>query len=72
MTIVFTSVTPHMICMTADRAVTKIVNQQFREYDTGPKLFPFPGIGCVTTWGARAHSAAWARASASEAGFMAS
>lgn len=56
MTIVFTSVTPQMICMTADRAVTRIVNQQFREYDTGPKLFPFPGIGCVTTWGARDHN----------------
>jgi hypothetical protein len=55
-TIVFTSVTPHMICMTADRAVTKIVNQQFREYDTGPKLFPLPGIGCVATWGARDHN----------------
>lgn len=56
MTIVFTSVTSQMICMTADHAVTKIVNQQFREYETGPKLFPFPGIGCVTTWGARDHN----------------
>jgi hypothetical protein len=54
---VFTSVTPQFICMTADHAVTKIFNQQEREYDTGRKLYPYPGIGCVTTWGTRDHNA---------------
>lgn len=52
MTIIFTAVTPSMIVMTADSAVT-LFFQDRREYEEGTKLYPFSEIGCIATWGAR-------------------
>jgi hypothetical protein len=52
MTIIFTAVTPSMIVMTADSAVT-LFFQDRREYEEGTKLYAFPGIGSLATWGAR-------------------
>ena len=53
MTIVFTGVLPRqLIVMTVDSAVTNYLEDR-REYVTGRKAYGFPGVGCVTTWGAR-------------------
>lgn len=52
MTIVFSCACPFVIIMTADSAVTQEFEDHF-EFETGCKIFPFSGIGCVTTWGER-------------------
>lgn len=38
--------------MAVDSAVTNTY-ESHREYKTGRKAYLFPGVGCVTTWGAR-------------------
>lgn len=57
MTIVFTGLLPdQLIVMTVDSAVTLDFEDSPREYDKGRKAYCFPGVGCVTTWGARDHN----------------
>jgi hypothetical protein len=56
MTILFSACLPDFIVMAADSAVTIDYSDSTREYQTGPKAYPFPGVGCVTTWGARDHN----------------
>ncbi len=57
MTIVFSGVLPNeFIAMTVDGAVTFDFEDGHREYTSGQKAFPVPGVGCVTTWGARDHN----------------
>lgn len=57
MTIVFTGLlADHLIVMTVDSAVTLDFEDSPREYDKGRKAYCFPGVGCVTTWGARDHN----------------
>jgi hypothetical protein len=41
--------------MTADSAVTLELGES-REYEVGRKSYFYPGVGCVTTWGARDHN----------------
>jgi hypothetical protein len=53
MTMVFTSASSNVIVMTVDSAVTLDFEDSHREYDTGRKLYAYPGVGCVGTWGAR-------------------
>lgn len=53
MTIVLTGIMPGLIVVTADSAVTKDFEDGHREYEEGHKLFRFPGVGCVATWGER-------------------
>ncbi len=53
MTIVFTIASYDLIVMTADSAITRDFENSRREYDKGRKLYAFPGVGCVGTWGAR-------------------
>ena len=55
MTMVFSSVSPHLIVMTVDSAVT-LDFEDSHEYTTGRKSYFFLGVGCVTTWGARDHN----------------
>jgi hypothetical protein len=56
MTIVFTAVLPtDVIVMTVDSAVMLYFGNH-REYEKGRKAYCFPGVGCVTTWGARDHN----------------
>lgn len=52
MTIIFSIAMPNMIVMSADSAITKDFGET-REYEVGGKSYFYPGIGCVTTWGAR-------------------
>jgi len=52
MTIVFSAASPYLIAMTSDSAVTLDFGDS-REYSTGRKSYSFPGIGCISTWGAR-------------------
>jgi hypothetical protein len=52
MTIIFTGISPRLIVMTVDSAVTNTFPDH-REYDTGRKSYDFPGIGVVATWGER-------------------
>lgn len=52
MTIVFSVIMQQLIVMSADSAVTLDFGDK-REYREGRKSFFYPGIGCVTTWGAR-------------------
>jgi Uma2 family endonuclease len=55
MTVVFSIIhqSGKLIAITVDSAVTTIVSSGEVEYDTGRKLYNFPGVGCVVTWGAR-------------------
>ncbi len=53
MTIVFSAAARDLIVMTVDSAVT-LDFADTREYTTGRKSYLFPGVGCITTWGARA------------------
>lgn len=53
MTIVLTGIAPRLIVVTADTAVIKDFEDGHREYEEGQKLFRFPGVGCVATWGVR-------------------
>ena len=53
MTIVFSAISHDLIVMTVDSAVTRDFEDSRREYDTGRKSYLYPGVGCVTTWGAR-------------------
>jgi len=52
MTVAFTAVSSKLIVMTVDSAITRDFESGYREYDTGRKSYSFPGVGCVTTWGA--------------------
>ena len=52
MTIVFSGVLPDLIVMTVDSAVA-LDFEDSREYETGRKSYFVPGVGNVTTWGAR-------------------
>lgn len=52
MTIVFSGVLPKLIVMTVDSAVV-LGFEGSREYETGRKSYFVPGVGNVTTWGAR-------------------
>lgn len=57
MTIVFSIATHNLIVMTADSAIVtdftplNYKSEPQREYATGQKIFLFPGIGCLSTWG---------------------
>jgi len=51
-TIVFSVIMQQLIVMSADSAVTLDFGDT-REYREGRKSFFYPGVGCVTTWGAR-------------------
>jgi hypothetical protein len=53
MTIVFSGALPDFVVMISDSAVTLDFGESPREYMTGRKFYCFPGVGCVTTWGAR-------------------
>ena len=57
MTILVSSVSPNIIVMLSDSAVTITHYQKegdsFNEYETGSKYYIFPGVGCITTWGDR-------------------
>jgi hypothetical protein len=52
MTIVFSVIMPQLIVMAVDSAVTLDFGNS-REYGLGRKSYFYPGVGCVTTWGAR-------------------
>jgi hypothetical protein len=52
MTVVFTAVSQKVVLMAVDSAVQLDFGTS-REYDTGRKLWWFPGVGGVSTWGAR-------------------
>jgi len=52
MTIVFSAIMPQLIVMGVDSAVTLDFGNS-REYILGRKSYFYPGVGCVTTWGAR-------------------
>lgn len=52
MTIIFSIIMHQLIVMAADSAVTLDFGET-REYQEGQKSFFYPGVGCVTTWGAR-------------------
>jgi len=52
MTVVVTLTVPGLIAMTVDSAVT-LQFENRREYTKGRKAYPYEGMGCVTTWGAR-------------------
>ncbi len=55
MTILVSSVSPSIIVMLSDSAVTVTHYQEegdsYNEYETGSKYYIFPGVGCITTWG---------------------
>jgi hypothetical protein len=53
MTIVFSGALSNFIVMVSDSAVALDFEKSPREYTTGPKSYCLPGVGCVTTWGAR-------------------
>lgn len=55
MTIIFSMASPNFILMTSDSAVTHTFKDH-QEYDTGRKIYNFPGVGGVTTWGSRDHN----------------
>jgi len=55
MTVVLTIMTPSLIVMTADSAVT-LEFQSHREYERGRKSYFYDGIGCITVWGALGHN----------------
>jgi len=52
MTIIFTGITSDFITMTVDSAVKQDFGDR-REYETGEKIYKFPGVGFVATWGER-------------------
>lgn len=52
MTVVFTAQNSKSIVMSVDSAVTREFSDT-TEYDTDRKSYFYPGVGCVTTWGAR-------------------
>lgn len=52
MTVVLSIAAWDMIIMAADSAVTRDFGDS-RKYEQGRKSYKFPGIGCVTAWGAR-------------------
>jgi hypothetical protein len=60
MTILVSSVSPSIIVMLSDSAVTVTHYQEeggsFNEYETGSKYYVFPGVGCITTWGDRTYN----------------
>ncbi|HEX9370722.1 MAG TPA: hypothetical protein VF897_06930 [Roseiflexaceae bacterium] len=56
MTVIFTAASDQLIVMTADSAITLEFQDGQREYDTGRKVYPYAGVGCVATWGARDHN----------------
>lgn len=56
MTILFSACLPNFVVMVADSAVTYDYSDSSREYKAGQKSHCFPGVGCVTTWGARDHN----------------
>jgi hypothetical protein len=53
MTVVFSAVSERCIVMAADSAVTNDFEDAPREYTIGRKLYHVPGVGFVSTWGAR-------------------
>lgn len=55
MTVVFTAQSDKIIVMSVDSAVTRSF-PKFREYGTGRKWYFYPGVGCISTWGARGHN----------------
>jgi len=52
MTMLFSSATERLIAMTVDSAVARDFRSH-QEYTSEQKSYRFPGIGVVTTWGAR-------------------
>ena len=50
MTIALSIITPTIIVMTVDSSVTQDFGYK-REYIKGRKVYFYPGVGCVTTWG---------------------
>ncbi len=52
MTVVFTAVSADWIVAAADSAVT-LDFADHREYETGRKFWAIPGVGSLSTWGAR-------------------
>lgn len=52
MTVVFTAVSSDWIIASADSAVTLDFSDR-REYETGRKFWSIPGVGSLSTWGAR-------------------
>ena len=59
MTILVSFASENAIIMCADRVITEYFlgnNGDFQEYDVGTKMFTFPGIGIVSTWGDRDHN----------------
>lgn len=52
MTIVFSIISPDLIVMSVDSAVTLDFGDT-REYTLGRKSYFYNGVGCVTTWGRR-------------------
>jgi hypothetical protein len=52
MTILFSIIMQQLIVMSANSAVTLDFGNT-REYREGRKSYFYPGVGCVTTWGAR-------------------
>lgn len=52
MTVVFTAVSAEWIVAAADSAVTLDFSDH-REYETGRKFWAIPGVGSLSTWGAR-------------------
>lgn len=57
MTILVSSVSPSIIVMLTDSVVTTTHFQEeggsYDEYNLDSKSYPFPGNGCITTWGDR-------------------
>ncbi|MEK7401569.1 MAG: hypothetical protein AABZ80_04315 [Gemmatimonadota bacterium] len=53
MTVCLTAARHFAIVMTVDSAVVQDFDDGHREYSTGRKAFVLPGIGVVSTWGAR-------------------
>jgi hypothetical protein len=52
MTIIFSTASAIMITMTADSVVTREFDDHY-EFVSGRKMYRFPGVGCVGTWGER-------------------
>ncbi len=53
MTICLSIASPEIILMTSDSTVVLDFDDGQREYTTEGKFHCIPGVGCVTTWGAR-------------------
>lgn len=53
MTVVFTAGTRFCVVLACDSAVAEEMEDGQRSYGTGRKWYTMPGVGAVTTWGAR-------------------